>query len=90
MSSENTPFSRRDLVKSVGTGIAGAALSGTLSSAEAQTPGAASFALFLDRKGKYPTPPRILGKYSLGLAWRARWIPVLIMARRATKARAGS
>src|ERR1700722_10414095 len=56
MSSDN-PFSRRDLVSNLGAGIAGAALSAAVPSAQAQTAVGNTAAPFVDPTSKYPKPP---------------------------------
>jgi hypothetical protein len=56
MSGEN-PFSRRDLVKYLGAGLAGAALTESLSGAQAQSAAQSTAAPFVDPTSKYPKPP---------------------------------
>jgi hypothetical protein len=56
MSSDKT-ISRRDLVASLGAGMAGAALTATVPSASAQASSASSAAPFVDPTTKYPKPP---------------------------------
>src|ERR1700722_13931977 len=56
MSSDN-PFSRRDLVTHLGAGIAGAAISASVPSAQAQTTTGNTSAPFVDPTSKYPKPP---------------------------------
>ncbi|MBV8050537.1 MAG: SDR family oxidoreductase [Acidobacteriaceae bacterium] len=56
MNSEN-PFSRRELVKFFGAGLAGAALTDSLSAAEAQQSSGSTSAPFVDPTSKYPKPP---------------------------------
>jgi NAD(P)-dependent dehydrogenase (short-subunit alcohol dehydrogenase family) len=56
MSSE-APISRRDLVTHLGAGIAGAALSAAVPSAQAQTMSGNTAAPFVDPTSKYPKPP---------------------------------
>ncbi len=53
MSSES-PISRRDLVTHLGAGIAGAALSAAVPSAQAQTANGNTIAPFVDPTSKYP------------------------------------
>jgi NAD(P)-dependent dehydrogenase (short-subunit alcohol dehydrogenase family) len=55
--SGDTSFSRREVVKLVGTGFAGAALMNSLAIAEAQESGRSSSAPFVDPTSKYPKPP---------------------------------
>ena len=56
MSSEN-PISRRDVVTSLGAGIAGVALSAAVPGAQAQTSTNGTAAPFVDPTSKYPKPP---------------------------------
>ncbi len=56
MTSKNNPISRRNLVTHLGAGIAGAALTNSLT-AEAQAANGSTAAPFTDPKSKYPKPP---------------------------------
>jgi NAD(P)-dependent dehydrogenase (short-subunit alcohol dehydrogenase family) len=57
LSADNLPLSRRDLVKQLGAGVAGAALIGTASSSQAQPTNTSTAAPFVDPRNKYPPPP---------------------------------
>jgi hypothetical protein len=56
MNAENR-ISRRDLVTNLGAGIAGAAITSAVPSAQAQTPNGSTVAPFVDPTSKYPKPP---------------------------------
>jgi NAD(P)-dependent dehydrogenase (short-subunit alcohol dehydrogenase family) len=56
MSAENQ-ISRRDLVTNLGAGIAGAAITSAVLTAQAQTPNGSTSAPFVDPTAKYPKPP---------------------------------
>lgn len=55
--SSKDPISRRDLVTHLGAGIAGAAITAAVPSAQAQTSNANTAAPFVDPTSKYPKPP---------------------------------
>jgi NAD(P)-dependent dehydrogenase (short-subunit alcohol dehydrogenase family) len=56
MNAEN-PFSRREIVRLMGAGIAGAALSDSIPVSQAQRSGNSTSAPFVDPAAKYPKPP---------------------------------
>src|SRR5947208_16489707 len=56
MTTENS-CSRRELVKFVGAGFAGAALTSSIAFAEAQQDGSSTSAAVVDPTSKYPKPP---------------------------------
>ena len=57
MNSGKNEISRRDLVSTLGAGIAGTMLTGSVAAAEAQSPGGSTAAPFVDPTAKYPKPP---------------------------------
>ncbi len=57
MSSEKNAITRRDLVGTLGAGIAGTVLSGAVPAANAQSQGGSTAAPFVDPTTKYPKPP---------------------------------
>lgn len=57
MGSEDSTISRRRLVTNLGAGIAGAAFTAAVPSAQAQSSGGPSAAPFVDPTAKYPKPP---------------------------------